>query len=78
MKRTFCDGCDKEIKFDDNGTTKDDARLNLTIRASCQTMGEHELGQFASDGLDLCRNCIDRMRQMISPKEWPRAEAERR
>lgn len=72
MKKTFCDGCDKEIRFDERGTVKDNARLNLTIKASCTTLGAEELGQFAQEGLDLCRGCIDRMKETIDPKRWPR------
>lgn len=76
MKKTFCDGCDDEIKFDDSGTVKGDARVGLRIRASCQTIGDQELGQFAQDNLDLCRRCIDRMKNAMDPRQWPRAPRE--
>lgn len=76
MKKTFCDGCDCEIKFSEAGTTIGNARVNITIKASCVTVGDTELGQFAQTGLDLCGPCIEDMKLRMNPKQWPRRKTE--
>jgi hypothetical protein len=74
MKRTFCDGCDQQITFNDKNEPTRDARVDLRVNFYCLSPdGHHELGQFASERLDLCRSCIDHMKGLIDPRKWPRA-----
>lgn len=72
MKRTFCDGCDEEIYFNSENQPTMNARVDLRVNFYCVS-GVTELGQFASDRMDLCSRCIENMKSLINPANWTRA-----
>lgn len=64
--KIFCDGCDKPIVDE-----KDGSRIGLEVKFNTR-QGDEVLGQFACVQ-DLCKSCIDRMKELIQAKNWARS-----
>lgn len=64
--KIFCDGCDADIT---NNCT--DARKGLCVSTSTSN-GTVVLGQFEIGPFDLCGGCIQRFKQDVNPRKWPR------